>query len=175
MITIIAAMDRNRGIGKNGKLPWNIPEELAHFKSITEGGTVIMGKKTFESIGKALPNRKNVILTQYHDWFASGCSNYGGLLDAIEDIDGDIFIIGGGVVFKESLDYGYAHRIILTCVDGEFDCDTFFPEFDESKWILQKIIRPSRFGDGEINYEIRTYLNIEYVEKVTSEYKKIHE
>lgn len=130
MISIIAAMDEKRGIGKNNQLPWHLREDLKRFKEITSGHTIIMGRKTFESIGKPLPNRVNIVITsqlQNLDGEIKDLIFVSSLGEALEKTKGDVFIIGGGQVFAEAI--AKADKLYLTLVDGDFNCDTFFPDY----------------------------------------------
>ena len=140
MISIIAAIDKNRGIGRNNKLPWNIPEDLKHFKEITDGHPVIMGRKTFESIGRALPGRANLVVTGNTSYVPDGVIVKHSINDAItyaQSIDPDeIFIIGGGELYKHAI--GIAGRLYLTIIDGEFDVDSWFPEYDSDFTIIEE-------------------------------------
>ena len=155
MIAIIAAIDEKRGIGKDNKLPWHIPEDLKRFKQITSGHTVIMGRKTFESIGRVLPNRTNIIITRDQDfdphkfYSSENCDvlTANSLEEAIEkaqEKEGseEVFIIGGGQVYAEGITK--ADKLYLTLVDGDFNCDTFFPDY--SNFAKEKFI-----GAGEEN------------------------
>jgi|SRR3989344_847023 len=139
MISIIAAMGKNRVIGKDGKIPWKLPGDFARFKKITSGHPVIMGRKTFESIGKPLPNRKNIVITRQKGFAAPGCevapSVEEGILRAASFPGAEeIFIIGGGEIYKQAMDV--ASRIYLTLIEEDFVGDAHFPEIDESKWKL---------------------------------------
>ena len=135
MISIICAIGKNRGIGKNNKLLWHIPEDLRHFKKITTGSVVVMGGKTFESIGKPLPNRTNIVVTRDKELKAEGCLLKYSLEDIIEEAktykDKEIFIIGGGEIYKQSI--AHADKLYLTIVDEETEADTFFPDYSEFK------------------------------------------
>ena len=135
IITIIAAMAENRVIGRNNEMPWDLPTELALFKETTMGHPVIMGRKTFESIGRPLLGRKNIVITRQRGFVAEGCIVANDLRSAIaacEDAD-EVFILGGEAIFREAMPI--ADRIYLTVVHEEFDGDAFFPEvpdgFDE--------------------------------------------
>jgi len=134
IISLIVAMDKNRVIGKNNSLPWKLPQDLARFKSLTLGHAVIMGRKTYESIGKALPGRVNIIVTTSESYSALGCTVVGSLESAIDisKNEEEIFIIGGESIFKQAL--RFADRLYLTVIDNVFEGDTFFPEFDSTKW-----------------------------------------
>lgn len=142
MISIIAALDEKRGIGKNGQLPWHLSEDLKRFKQITSGHTVIMGRKTFESIGRVLPNRTNIIITRDEDfnphkfYSSENCDvlTANSLEEAIEKSQAkkgsnEIFIIGGGQVYLEAI--AKADKLYLTKVEGDFNCDTFFPDYSQ--------------------------------------------
>ena len=132
-ISIIAAMDEKRGIGKNGELPWHISADLKRFKDLTTDHTVIMGRKTFESIGHPLPNRKNIIVTHNLSYNSMGSQVATSLHDAIEmakmDNETEVFIIGGGEIFSQAV--MFADELYLTIVEGDFGADTFFPDYSE--------------------------------------------
>ena len=130
VISIIAAMASNRVIGKGGCMPWKIPGELSRFRNITIGHTVIMGRKTYESIGHALPQRTNIILTGQTDYHASGCIIARDLPAAIEvcpDGENEVFLCGGGQLYKEALPI--ADRLYLSVIHKEVCGDIYFPEF----------------------------------------------
>lgn len=130
--SIVVAYDRQRGIGINNKLPWgrSLPADLQHFRQLTTGGTVIMGRKTYESIGRPLPNRQNIVLTHSS---LDGVVTADSLEKALQLADRDkIYIIGGAAVYAEALKSGAANRIYATEVDTELPADTFFPEVDDS-------------------------------------------
>jgi dihydrofolate reductase len=139
-ISLVVAMDRNRVIGRNNSLPWYLPEDLRFFKRITMGKPVIMGRRTWESIGRPLPGRANIVVTRQPDYEADGIKVVHDmkealmLAEAIGEIDGrdEAMIIGGSEIFLDSL--RYADRIYLTEVHGEVEGDTWFPDFDRSKW-----------------------------------------
>ncbi|MDY0405745.1 dihydrofolate reductase [Virgibacillus sp. 179-BFC.A HS] len=129
MISLLLAMDRNHVIGLNGDMPWHLPRDLAFFKKKTTGHTVVMGRKTFESIGKPLPNRKNVVLTSGQaDAFPKEVKVMHRLDDLLKANENnpqeEFFVIGGGHVFEQIL--SYADRMYITFIDEVFDGDTFF-------------------------------------------------
>jgi dihydrofolate reductase len=126
ILAIIVALSRNRGIGKEGKLPWHISEDLRRFKKLTMGHTVLMGRTTWLSIGKPLPGRRNVVLTTGS---LSGVETYPSIDLALEALKGEerVFVIGGGRVYAQTLDR--ADELYLTVVDREVDADTFFPPY----------------------------------------------
>src|SRR3990172_3667599 len=134
MIAIIVAMDKNRVIGKNNKIPWHIAEEVKNFKKLTTGSTVIMGRKTFESIGKPLPKRNNIILSTSMSQIpgVDVCKTFDEGIIMAKSYGKDIFIIGGGTVYEQAIPF--ADKMYISYVKGEYDGDAFFPEFDEKEW-----------------------------------------
>ena len=135
MVSLIVAVDENNGIGKDNKLPWHLPADLKHFKALTTGHPIIMGRKTFESIGKALPNRRNILISRQADYFAEGVSVVSSLDEAFSicKTDDESFVIGGAEIFKYAL--SLANILYLTVIHHEFDVDTFFPEITKKDWI----------------------------------------
>ncbi|PCI40116.1 MAG: hypothetical protein COB53_01935 [Elusimicrobia bacterium] len=136
IISLIAAVSDNSVIGKDNALPWGLHEDLKRFKSLTVGHTIVMGRRTYESIGRALPRRRNVILTTNPDWKAEDADRAGSLAEAIGMAsvanETELFIIGGERVYRDAM--SRADRIYLTRVSGEFEGDAFFPEFDASQF-----------------------------------------
>jgi len=135
MITIIAAIGKNRELGKDNDLIWHLPNDLARFKKVTSGHDVIMGRKTFESLGnKPLPNRTNIIITRNGNFRADGCVTANSLEAAIEAAKGDPnpFILGGAEIYSQAIEI--ADVLDLTLVDSGFEADAFFPEIDLSIW-----------------------------------------
>jgi dihydrofolate reductase len=152
-LTIIAAMGRNRAIGHEGGMPWHLPGELQHFKRVTMGKPIIMGRKTWESIGRALPGRQNIVISRDGAYSAPGCEVVTSLQDAIERARGmELMIIGGGQLYERALPL--ADRMILTMVDCEPEADTWFPEWDARHW--KETARRSRAADerNRIGYEV---------------------
>lgn len=137
-ISIIAAMARNRIIGINNTLPWRLPADLQHFKRVTMGKPVIMGRKTFESIGRPLPGRANIIITRDRDYTAEGCHIVHSIADAFAEIDPheEAMVIGGASFYAQALPY--ASRMYLTIIDEDFDGDAVFPEYNPSRWQVIK-------------------------------------
>jgi dihydrofolate reductase len=134
-ITLVVAIDAQRGIGVDNKLPWHLPEDLAHFKRVTLGHPIIMGRKTFDSIGRPLPKRRNIIVTRNREWRHEGVDSAASLADALALVgDEPASIIGGAQVFTEALPV--ADRMIVTHIDGVYRCDTFFPEIDPAVWTV---------------------------------------
>lgn len=136
-LSLIVAMSENRVIGVNNHLPWNIPEDLKRFKAITNGHPIVMGRKTFESIGRLLPNRTNIIVTRDRDYRVEGagvCHSFEEALEWAKRSPGaeEIFVIGGSEIFKLALPK--VSRIYLTEVKWPFEGDTFFPDFPEEEF-----------------------------------------
>ncbi len=131
IISIIAAMAENRVIGRDNTIPWNLPGDLKRFKTITTGHPVIMGRKTFESIGKPLPGRKTLIITRKPDFSAEGCVVVHNLQEALAECNGadEVFICGGSEIYRAAL--SLASRIYLTLLHEEVEGDTRFPEIPE--------------------------------------------
>ncbi len=130
MITLIAAIGKNNEIGLDGKMPWHIPEDLKHFKEYTIGKTIVMGRKTFQSIRKPLPNRTNIVIsksTQFPD-----VMNVTSLLDALNYTNDELVIIGGAQVYQLAMHV--ADKLVITHIDSEFQADTFFPSIDLNIW-----------------------------------------
>jgi len=134
VLSIVVAVGLNNAIGKENGLLWRLPNDLKHFRSITEGHTIIMGRKTFESIGRILPNRRHIVLTRNRDFHFEGvvtASSVREVQDLVSNED-ENFVIGGGEIYKQFLPF--VRRIYMTEVEIEVDADTFFPEIDRSKW-----------------------------------------
>ena len=128
-------MGLNREIGVDNKLPWHLPKDLKHFKEITSGHPIIMGRKTYESIGNPLPNRTNIVISRKKDWFEEGILIVGSIKEAIkfgQKIDEDIFIIGGGNIFEQTMDI--ADKLEVTEIKTNIEADTFFPKIDPKIW-----------------------------------------
>ena len=152
-ITIIAAMARNRAIGLAGAMPWHLPGELRHFKETTMGKPIVMGRKTWESIGRALPGRQNIVVTRNPRYAADGCLVVQSLALAVKQAQGnEIMIIGGGELYRQAL--AGAVRMVLTLVNCSPEADTWFPEWNEDEW--SEIGRRSQAVDenNELAYEV---------------------
>ena len=128
IISLIAAMAENRVIGRDGVIPWDLPEDRRRFRELTMGHPVIMGRTTFESIGRPLPGRQNIVLTRHTGFRADGCLVVTDLRSALEACVGstEVFICGGGELYREALPL--ADKLYLTIIEGEVDGDIFFPE-----------------------------------------------
>jgi len=132
-LTIIVATDQQGGIGIDNTLPWKLPEDLAHFKRLTTGHPILMGRKTFDSIGRPLPNRRNIVITRNADWRHEGVEAVSSVQAAIALLDGaEGYVIGGAEIYQQSL--ALAQRLIITEIGQTFDCDAFFPAVDHAVW-----------------------------------------
>lgn len=135
-ISIIAAVSQNGVIGKNGKIPWKLPPDIKRFRKLTMGHTIIMGRKTFESIGHPLKKRKNIVLSQNRKLKIRGCLVFDSLTKAFDFAffkkEKEVFVIGGENVYKDALPF--AKKIYLTLIKKDYKGDTFFPSLDEKEW-----------------------------------------
>ena len=134
MITIVVAMGKNREIGADNQLLWHLPKDLKHFKELTSGHPIIMGRKTYESIGKPLPNRTNIVISRKNDWFEEG-----------------ILIVG-------SIDL--ADQLEVTLVDAELKADTFFPKIDEKKWLKTNEVTHQKDEKNQFDFSFQTFERI---------------
>lgn len=137
---ICAVAEKKRGIGKDNKLLWNIPKDLEHFKKTTLNHPVIMGQKTFESIGRPLPNRENIVISKDPNLKIDGCVICHSIEEAInvasQKDNEEIFFIGGGSIYAQTIDL--ADKLYLTLVEGDFEADTFFPDYSSFKIVSEK-------------------------------------
>lgn len=157
MVTIIAAIANNNALGINNKLIWHLPEDLKRFKRVTNGHHVIMGRKTFESLGKPLPNRTTIIITRNKNYKANNCIVVNSLDEALKNAkqDKNPFILGGAEIYKLAMPI--VDKLDLTIVHHEFEADAFFPEIDTSIW---KEKSREKFKADEMNkfdYSFVTY------------------
>lgn len=153
-VTIIAALARNRAIGRGGQMPWHLPGELQHFKRSTMGKPIVMGRKTWEAIGRPLPGRQNIVLTRARDYLAEGAVCVTSLKSALALAEGEeVMIIGGGELYRLALPI--AVRMLLTVVDCAPEADTWFPGWDESEWRLTRVERFLADDRNPLAYEIR--------------------
>lgn len=135
MTTIVVAMGLKNEIGADNQLLWHLPTDLKHFKEMTTDHPIIMGRKTFESIGKALPNRTNIVVSRKKDWFQEGILIVGSIKEAVKfakKIDEEIFIIGGGNIYEQTMDI--TDKLEVTLVKAELEADVFFPKINEKIW-----------------------------------------
>ncbi len=138
-LTLIAAMAKNRIIGAVGGMPWHLPADLAHFKRVTMGHPVLMGRKTFESIGRPLPGRRNIVLSRSATGLPDGVEQFSSLDQALAALTDSVsvMVIGGGEIYRQTL--AQANRLVLTFIDADIDGDTRFPEFASSDWRLSQM------------------------------------
>jgi len=132
-LTLIAAMGKNRAIGLEGRMPWHLPAELQHFKKATMGKSIVMGRKTWQAIGRPLPGRQNIVISRNPGFHAEGVDLAASLEDAAAMSNSDeVMIIGGGQLYALALPL--AQRMVLTLIDIEPEADTWFPEWDDKEW-----------------------------------------
>ena len=158
-VTIVAAVAANNIIGAGGGLPWHLPEDFAHFKRLTMGHPMIMGRATFESIGRALPGRTTIVVTRNPAWTADGVETAPSLPAALAlaaGIDDDVFIVGGGQIYAEALDSGVVDLLCVTRVAAAPNGDTSFPPVDWEMWHPVVSIAHSA-ENGQPSFEIVTY------------------
>lgn len=134
MVTIIAALGRNRALGKDNDLIWHLPADLRRFKQLTRGHHVVMGRKTYESLGRPLPNRTNIVISRNPGFKAEGCVVVNSLEEGLEmaKSDPNPYILGGAEIYRQALEV--ADFMDLTLVHHDFEADAFFPEFSEDEW-----------------------------------------
>lgn len=156
-IILIAAMAKHRVIGLQNKMPWHMPADLKHFKAVTMGKPVLMGRKTFESLGRALPGRQNLVISTNPMYEAKGAHVYTTLVDAMDAAEGnEVMVIGGGHIFEQMLPW--AHTMHLTYIDLDVEGDAFFPEWSEIQW--RETVREVHRADGQNPYDY-TFITLE--------------
>jgi dihydrofolate reductase len=134
IVTAVVAIAENHAIGKDNQLLWHLPKDLKHFKAITSGHTIIMGRKTFDSVGKPLPNRRNIVITRSKRLQIDGAEVVNDLDSALQlcKEEGEVFIVGGAEIYKQAMEQ--TDKIYLTVVHASFEADSFFPEIDLNIW-----------------------------------------
>jgi dihydrofolate reductase len=157
-VSLVAAVARGGVIGRNGGVPWRIPEDMAHFKALTTGHPVIMGRRTWESLPerfRPLPERRNVVVTRNNEWTADGAERASSLEEALRLVAGEerVFVIGGGEIYAAGLPF--ADELVLTEIQLDVEGDTFFPEFDRAEF--KEISRDERRSCMEIDFAVVTY------------------
>lgn len=154
-LSILVAMARNRVIGQDNRLPWHLPADLKHFKSLTTGHIIIMGRKTYESIGRPLPGRTNIVITRQKNFKAIGATIVHSVENALQackqvsTLNQEHFIIGGAEIFQQTLKI--CQRMYITEIQRDFEGDTFFPEFDPNDW--KETQRDKHYSDQDNNIE----------------------
>ena len=159
-ITLVAAIASNNVIGKENSLPWNIPEDLKRFKQMTSGNTILMGRKTFDSIGRPLPNRQNIVMTKDENFEREGIkviNDFDEALELIKESNEDAFVIGGSKIYE--LFEPVANTLAITRILKDFEGDAFFPDIN---WELWQIEKEENFFDEKSNIECKL---IEYSKK----------
>jgi dihydrofolate reductase len=152
-LSLVAAVDRNRLIGRDGGLPWHLPADLKRFKAITMGKPIIMGRRTHESIGRPLPGRRNIVLTRSKRYAAEGCEVFAslqGALDALNDLP-EAMVVGGAALYVEALPL--CRRLYLTEVDADLAGDVYFPEFRADEW--REVFSEGHAADAEHAFDYR--------------------
>jgi len=154
-LTIIVATDASNGIGINNALPWHLPEDLAHFKRLTSGHPIIMGRKTFDSIGRPLPNRRNIVISRNAEWRHEGVERAGSLQEALGLVadTGQAFIIGGGQIFEQAMPL--VDKLVITRIDRTYECDAFFPALPAGQW--REAAREDHVSAAGLPYAFITY------------------
>jgi dihydrofolate reductase len=159
-ISIVVAMSSNSLIGRDGDLPWHLSADLQHFKSITMGKPIVMGRLTYESIGRPLPGRENIVLTRDPDYKADGCTIVHDLEQITSRCSGteEIMVIGGAQLYIETIPL--ANKLFITEVHAELDGDTFFPDFDRKQW---REIERQHFDADEKNDFDYSFVVLEHI------------
>jgi len=156
VIAIVVAHARNRVIGRAGELPWRLPGDLRRFRELTRGSTVVMGRRTYESLPAAfrpLPERRNLVLSADPSYSAAGAEIFPSLEAALEACEGECFVIGGEITYRDALPR--CERLYATEIDAELEGDAYFPEIDPAEWRLLEDSEP--VVEGELAYTFRTY------------------
>jgi dihydrofolate reductase len=155
-ISLIVAKSNNNVIGKNNQLIWHLPADLKHFKTITMGHTVVMGRKTYESMMKPLPGRTNVVITRQDNYHPEGITIEPSLEDALKDLKvEEVFIIGGGEIFKQAM--AVANKLYITEIHADFEGDTFFPEINQNVWVKTEEEKHLKDEKNPYDYTYITY------------------
>lgn len=156
MVAIVVAHSANRVIGRDGELPWRLPSDLRRFRELTTGHAVLMGRRTYESLPdgfRPLPERRNLVLSSDTAYRAEGAEVFASMDDALAACEGDCFVIGGEVTYRDALPL--CHRLYVTEIDAELDGDAFFPELDPAQWRLVEDAGPQL--ENELGFAFRTY------------------
>ncbi|MBW3521025.1 MULTISPECIES: dihydrofolate reductase [unclassified Chryseobacterium] len=162
MTTIVVAMGEKNEIGSGNQLLWHLPKDLKHFKDLTSGHPIIMGRKTYESIGKALPNRTNIVVSRKKNWFQEGVLIVGSLKEAVKfakKIDENIFIIGGGNVYEQTMEI--ADRLEVTLVKANLEADTYFPKINSKFWKMTSEVCHEKDEKNQYDFCFQTYEKVD--------------
>ncbi|MFP3593035.1 dihydrofolate reductase [Chryseobacterium sp. SIMBA_038] len=164
MTTIVVAMGEKNEIGFNNQLLWHLPKDLKHFKDLTSEHPIIMGRKTYESIGKPLPNRTNIVISKKKNWFEEGILIVGSIKEAVKfakKIDENVFIIGGGNIYEQTIDL--ADKLEVTLVKADLEADTYFPKIDPKVWKKTEEVFHEKDEKNQYDFYFQTF------EKIKSE------
>lgn len=158
-LSIVAAVANNNVIGSENKLIWHLPADLKHFKELTLGHTLIMGRKTFESIGKPLKGRKTIVVTSKEDYDAQGEEVAHSLKEAVRMVkhEKDVFVAGGSDIYEQAMELYHTRRMYITRIFANFDGDAFFPEIDTGKWELLEMEEHEPDEKNKYPYAFMTY------------------
>lgn len=160
MFSIVAAISENNVIGKDNKLLWNLPEDLKRFKQLTAGHTIIMGRKTFESIGRVLPNRKHIVITRDESYKVDNANVE--IINNIEDLDKyidseeEFFIIGGAIIYRQFM--SKVNKMYITKINQKFQGDAYFPIINEQEWKVIERTKGIKNEENPYDYEFITYI-----------------
>lgn len=161
-VALIAALTENGCIGRDGGMPWHLPDDLRHFKALTLGHPVIMGRRTFDEVGRPLPGRRNVVVTRQPDWAADGVETADSLEAAVNLVAGvdELWIIGGAQIYALALEAGIVDRLELTRIHAEIDGDTFFPPYDPAAWECTAVERREADDAHAHAFSFETYRRV---------------
>jgi dihydrofolate reductase len=166
-LSLIVAMDKNRGIGKDNDLMWHLPAEMRFFTETTKGQIVVMGRRNYDSIPlkyRPLPHRENVILSRNQDFDAGDCKVFTSidacLTHFAEEAERTVFIIGGGQIYNEAINHPKLEEMFITEINHAFEPDTFFPVFDETKWHKQSVLKYEVDEKNPQSFEVFKYTKI---------------
>lgn len=163
-VSLIVAMDSDRGIGKNNDLMWHLPSDMRFFKETTSGHIVVMGRKNYESIPekyRPLPNRENVVLTRNESYVADDCNIFHSLEECLNyyksEEERTVFIIGGGEIYRQALELNVVDEMYISHVNRSYGADTFFPDFDLKKWKVETILEQLKDEKHTASFSVMRY------------------
>ena len=163
-VSLIVAMDRNRGIGKNNDLMWHLPSDMRFFKETTLGHVVVMGRKNYESIPekyRPLPKRENAVLTRNKSYVADDCKVFHSLEECLKyyeaEEDRKVFIIGGGEIYRQALEMNAVDEMYISHINHSFGADTFFPSFDLKGWTVETILEQAKDEKHAASFSVMRY------------------
>lgn len=166
-VSLIVAMDLERGIGKNNDLMWHLPADMKFFKETTTNHVVVMGRKNYDSIPtkfRPLPNRENVVLTRNVDYTAEGCLVFNSLEACLDhyknETDKTVFIIGGGEIYRKALELDCIDEMYISHINKMYGADTFFPQFDLKSWKVETVLTHEKDEKNEASFSVVKYIKI---------------